>query len=55
MSLPQSVRPITAVICLLLASLLATATAAEPKPNALTEKEIADGWILLFDGESTFG
>lgn len=29
--------------------------AADPKPNALTEKEIADGWILLFDGESTFG
>lgn len=28
---------------------------ADPKPAALTEKEIADGWILLFDGESTFG
>jgi hypothetical protein len=27
----------------------------KPKPNTLTPKEIADGWILLFDGESTFG
>lgn len=29
--------------------------ADEPKPNALTGKEIADGWVLLFDGETTFG
>jgi hypothetical protein len=27
----------------------------KPKPNTLTPKEIAEGWILLFDGESTFG
>jgi hypothetical protein len=25
------------------------------KPNTLTPKEIADGWILAFDGETTFG
>jgi 3-keto-disaccharide hydrolase len=25
------------------------------KPNKLTPKEIAEGWILLFDGETTFG
>jgi hypothetical protein len=25
------------------------------RPNTLTPKEIADGWILLFDGDSTFG
>jgi len=25
------------------------------KPNTLSAKEIADGWILLFDGETTFG
>jgi hypothetical protein len=25
------------------------------KPNSLTPKEIAEGWILLFDGETTFG
>ncbi len=27
----------------------------KPKPNPLTAKEIADGWVLLFDGETTFG
>src|SRR5205085_12636212 len=27
----------------------------KPKANTLTPKEIADGWILLFDGETTFG
>jgi hypothetical protein len=25
------------------------------KPNTLTPKEIADGWVLLFDGETSFG
>lgn len=29
--------------------------ADEPKHNTLTPKEIAEGWILLFDGETTFG
>ena len=29
--------------------------AQDAKPNTLTPKEIADGWILLFDGETTFG
>ncbi|OWK36230.1 3-keto-disaccharide hydrolase [Fimbriiglobus ruber] len=28
---------------------------AEKKPPALTPKELAEGWILLFDGETTFG
>src|SRR6516165_7567269 len=33
-----------------------TAAAADAtKPNTLTSKEIADGWILLFDGETKFG
>ncbi len=27
----------------------------KPKPNTLTPKEAADGWLLLFDGDSTFG
>jgi hypothetical protein len=27
----------------------------KPKHNTLTPKEVADGWILLFDGDSTFG
>jgi hypothetical protein len=31
------------------------AQTAAPKANALTPKEIADGWLLLFDGTSNFG
>src|SRR5215831_8646096 len=27
----------------------------KPKATALTAKEIADGWLMLFDGETTFG
>lgn len=40
----------------LLALLAGRACAAEEaKPNTLTPKEVADGWLLLFDGETTFG
>jgi hypothetical protein len=44
-------------LCLLLvfASLSFGDDDPKAKPNTLTPKEIADGWILLFDGESTFG
>ena len=42
--------------CLLLAiALPCQAQGDKAKPNTLTPKEIADGWILLFDGETTFG
>src|SRR6266702_6833859 len=34
---------------------LPAAAQEKAKPNTLTPKEIADGWILLFDGETTFG
>jgi hypothetical protein len=27
----------------------------QAKPNELTPKEVTDGWVLLFDGETTFG
>ncbi|HZZ72146.1 MAG TPA: family 16 glycoside hydrolase [Pirellulales bacterium] len=38
------------------ATLPAANPAAEKMPhNALTKAEIADGWILLFDGETLFG
>jgi hypothetical protein len=44
---------------LLVASLLFLAAPGfaddKPKPNTLTPQEIADGWIMLFDGETTFG
>jgi hypothetical protein len=45
------------IVALILVPLLALAarSADEPKPNTLTPKEIADGWLLLFDGETTFG
>src|SRR6516225_10081806 len=40
---------------LALAAALPAAAQDKAKPNTLTPKEIADGWILLFDGETTFG
>ena len=45
----------TCVVALVLILTGAAHAADEPKPNMLTPKEIADGWLLLFDGESTFG
>ncbi|MBA4065262.1 MAG: DUF1080 domain-containing protein [Isosphaera sp.] len=41
--------------CALLALALPALADDKPKPNTLTPKEIADGWVLLFDGETTFG
>lgn len=32
-----------------------TALAQDGKLNTLTPKEVSDGWVLLFDGESQFG
>jgi hypothetical protein len=31
------------------------ARAADPAHNTLTPKEVSDGWILLFDGQTSFG
>ncbi len=44
-------------MCLIVMATLAVASARpnDPAPNTLTAKEIADGWILLFDGQTTFG
>jgi hypothetical protein len=43
-------------LCLLFATTgIGHAQGDKTKPNTLTPKEIADGWILLFDGETTFG
>ena len=48
-------RPGLTLVCVLTLPLLARAAGAEKAPAALTPKEIADGWILLFDGETTYG
>jgi 3-keto-disaccharide hydrolase len=37
------------------AFLAAGISRADEKPNTLTPKEAADGWVLLFDGETAFG
>ena len=39
----------------LLLAVPAAARAQGKKANALTPKEVADGWLLLFDGKTTFG
>lgn len=45
------IRLSAVLVCLLVAQ----GVFAAEKPAALTPKEIAEGWILLFDGETTFG
>ncbi len=41
--------------CLSLLLTVAPPKKAEPTPNTLTPKEVAEGWVLLFDGKTTFG
>jgi len=43
----------TAALTVVLA--LAGPAVAQPKAASLSAQEIADGWLMLFDGESTFG
>jgi hypothetical protein len=43
------------VIAFLVAAVGDVTFAQDSKPNTLTPKEIAEGWLLLFDGETTFG
>jgi hypothetical protein len=47
-------RVLSLLLVLSLSAILMGADDA-PKPNTLTPKEIADGWILLWDGVTTFG
>ena len=42
------------LLCLTFGATLTVAGAAE-KTNTLSPEEVADGWILLFDGETLFG
>jgi len=48
-------KPRFGLMALALLSILAVAAAEEAKLNTLTPEEISEGWMLLFDGESTFG
>ena len=36
-------------------ALVAAATFVFAQPNTVTPEEAAQGWVLLFDGESLFG
>jgi hypothetical protein len=45
----------TTFLLMLVTALPAAGDKNSPKPNTLTPQEIADGWLLLFDGETTFG
>jgi hypothetical protein len=45
----------TVLLSLCLVSFLAPGLMGESKPNTLTPQELAEGWILLWDGETTFG
>jgi hypothetical protein len=50
-------RLLAALLALSLAALVAAQDKpkAEPKFNNLTPREVRDGWLLLFDGATTFG
>ncbi|WP_439626930.1 3-keto-disaccharide hydrolase [Gemmata sp.] len=48
-------RLATAAACVILLFAASARADDKPKQNTLTPKEIADGWLLLFDGETTFG
>jgi hypothetical protein len=50
-------HPMRNILCSIafLLAMTSSQAAEEAKPNTLTPKEVADGWILLFDGDTTFG
>jgi hypothetical protein len=51
-TMPTVLRSTVAVIAALLAS---PALAQERRMNDLTPKHLTEGWLMLFDGETTFG
>ncbi len=51
----QHVLPAAVAAALLTGLPAEGARAAEVKPNTLTDQEVSDGWLLLFDGKTTFG
>jgi len=51
----RTMNSITGVFFASTCLLISTAVGADLKPNSLTPQEIAEGWILLFDGDTLFG
>ena len=47
--------PIVSLFLCVCIALAGAGLAAAGKPNTLTPEELADGWILLFDGQTLFG
>ena len=43
------------LVCLAVAAAVGRGDLAAGQPNTLSAEELADGWILLFDGETLFG
>ena len=52
--MPTALRACVVAFGLLLMASFAAA-AESGRPNTLTQQELADGWILLFDGETLYG
>jgi hypothetical protein len=54
-----AMRPLTFAVLLLAGAAAPLPAAAkekdQPRPNTLTKQEMAGGWLLLFDGTTTFG
>ncbi len=48
-------RVIVAILLATVFSLGSITFAGDAKPNTLTEQELSDGWISLFDGETLYG
>ncbi len=54
--LPKNICALLGVLAVLVSAFISAAVPADAaKPNTLTAEEIADGWLLLFDGESMYG
>ena len=49
------IATIVLAMALVLATTMAVANDEDPKLNSLSREEISQGWVLLFDGETTFG
>lgn len=56
MNMPRFAWWLLLAVCLIAGrGFQGAAAPATPAPNALTTEEIAEGWLLLFDGQTLFG